>query len=69
MSKLIFRAALLPSPKELWEPISTPTGINPSLIVGTISSHVNDAFDPCDLSIKMLKIYHCTFKLTNFNKR
>lgn len=34
-------------------------------LVGTISSHVNDAFDLCDLSIEILKLYHCIFKLTN----
>ena len=35
-------------------------------LVGTISSHVNDASDLCDLSTKIPKLYHCIFKLTNF---
>lgn len=34
-------------------------------LVGAISSHINDAFDLCDLSIEILKPYHCIFKLTN----
>ena len=29
-NKFMLRAALLPSPKELWEPISIPMRINPS---------------------------------------
>lgn len=61
-SKFIFRTALLPSPKELWEPTGILIGITPS------SEHhkltCKWGIWPCDLSTKILKTYHCIFKLT-----